>query len=108
MKGFYMENIIDHEFYCDAINKLNYSEFVKPDPELKEILDNITIKKICFTNCETLHAHKILETLILSNCFDYVLFVDHQEYDFICKPMLESFHLLQKTFNVKDKILIFL
>ena len=65
---------IDYDdWHKECHHFLDYQELLKPDPELKALLDGIPLKKWVFTNADKTHAEEALAALGLAECFDGVI-----------------------------------
>ncbi|KAJ3676394.1 hypothetical protein LUZ60_003806 [Juncus effusus] len=60
------------EYHSFVHGKLPY-ENLKPDPILKNILQNLPIRKLIFTNGDKIHAIKVLKRLGLEDCFEGII-----------------------------------
>jgi pyrimidine 5'-nucleotidase len=70
-------------------------QYLRPDPELRLVLQAIPAKKFIFTNADTFHANRVLDVVGLQGLFDGIIDV-HTIAPF-CKPMPESFDLALKA-----------
>jgi pyrimidine 5'-nucleotidase len=80
---------IDPQEYLDFVHDIPIQEFIKPDPELKEILTSYPHRKLIFTNADRNHARRVLDALGIQDIFEMV--IDIQDIDPHCKPMKEAF-----------------
>lgn len=76
--------------------------FIKPDSELREILEKMPLRKVCFTNACKVRANHILTYLQLDHIFDVVICADTQETEFICKPMNKAYEFLMNYMGIED------
>lgn len=94
---------IDMEFYKKFVSsKIAYGAILKEDRPLKELLNGIDCRKICFTNGDVTQAFNILQALDLLECFEAVVAVDISSPYFIHKPQRESFEFVEELFGVED------
>jgi putative hydrolase of the HAD superfamily len=93
-------------YQVDALNFLAYvhdlplKSYLRPDPELRKLLDRIQVQKWIFTNADHNHARRVLSELGLSSCFDGI--IDVCRLDYICKPNPESYRQAMKIAGETD------
>ncbi len=88
---------VDEEEYLKFVHDVPLSDYIGPDPGLKETLLAYPQEKIIFTNADRSHARRVMAALGLEDCFAEVIDV-HSFYPY-CKPMPEAF---QATFSLLD------
>ena len=96
---------IDPESFLNEVHKLDYS-IIKPDILLKNALENLTGRKIIFTNANKSHVDKVLSQLNINNIFDSVY--DITDADYCPKPDIETYKSLIKKYNIDaEKTIMF-
>jgi len=88
---------LQHDFHVDADEYLRYvhdiplDRYLKPDPELKELLLKIPQKKWIFTNADSDHAIRVLDVLGVRDAFEGI--IDVRAMGFLCKPDIQVYRL---------------
>jgi putative hydrolase of the HAD superfamily len=80
---------IEAQEYLDFVHEIPIEDFIKPDPELKEILLSYPQRKLIFTNADHNHAMRVMKALNIENVFEKT--IDIQDINPHCKPMPEAF-----------------
>lgn len=57
-------------------NLIDFGKFVEKDDKLRQELENIKMRKICFTNAGMFQAKKVLSSLGVEDCFDVIITAD--------------------------------
>ncbi len=91
---------IEQQDYLDFVHDIPMDEFLKPDPELGNLLLSYPQRKIVFTNADRNHAHRVLNTLGIHALFEQI--IDIRDIEPHCKPMTEAF---QKALNLPGPML---
>lgn len=89
-------------FLLEIIEKVNFEDFLKEDKKLKNILDNLNVRKICFTNAIDSCAIKVLKCLGISECFEAVIHVDIFQEKIVNKPHNSSYDFIEKLFQIHE------
>lgn len=84
LRGLQVNYDIDAEDYLAFVHDLPLEEFIRPDPDLREIIISLPQKRWIFTNADHNHAGRVLKILGLDGCFDGI--IDILAVDFACKP----------------------
>ena len=105
LKGLMDNHNIDPESFLNEVHKLDYS-IIKPDILLKNALENLTGRKIIFTNANKSHVDKVLCQLNINNIFDSVY--DITDADYCPKPDIGTYKSLIKKYNIDaEKTIMF-
>jgi len=114
---------VDYDDWHSKVHHfLPYEELLKPDPQLKDLLTGIPLRKWIFTNADTKHAEICLRIMGLTDCFEGVisfeslmetaartgLIKDRNSGPVICKPNKEAFRLALEAANMKASETLFL
>lgn len=75
---------VDTEEYLAFVHDLPLEEFIKPDPQLRQLILSLPQKRWIFTNSDRNHASRVLKILGLDDCFDGI--IDILAVEFACKP----------------------
>lgn len=91
---------IDAGEYLTYVHDLPLRDYITPKPGLREALLNYPQRRLIFTNADRYHAHRVLEILNLSDCFEQIIDVlDTAPY---CKPQPEAFEIALKIAGQVD------
>jgi pyrimidine 5'-nucleotidase len=89
LRGLQLHHQIDTDEFLAFVHDLPIQQMVRPDPDLREMLLALHLRKFIFTNADTAHAGRILAALGVADCFDGIS--DLRARDFYCKPDLEAY-----------------
>lgn len=90
---------VNQREYLDYVHNLPLSNYISPNPAIRNMLLNIPLRKVIFTNADVHHARRVLQVLNLLDVFSDI--VDINDIDPYCKPMPEAYPLaLQKSGEV--------
>ena len=59
--------------YLGYVHNIPIEEFLQPDPRLREILQEIPIRKVIFTNANLPHANRVLNALGIADQFSMII-----------------------------------
>ena len=79
--------------------------FFKPDEQLRQLLLNLSYKKVIFTNCREKEAIEILKLLNIYDCFDKIYGADFM--GDVCKPQKESFELVLQDLGINSENILY-
>ncbi len=94
MRGLQAAYHIDEDEYLKFVHDVPLWNFIHPNPRLCQVLSAYPQRKVIFTNSDARHVRRVLAALDLADCFELV--VDILDIGPYCKPMPESFEILQK------------
>jgi len=100
MRGLMSDFDIDPEDYLKFVHDIPLADYLSPDPELNALIKRYSQKKIIFTNADTNHARRVMDTLQVSDCFDSI--IDIHSMSPYCKPLPEAYHIALKEAGEKD------
>ncbi|KAL8236745.1 hypothetical protein R6Q59_017826 [Mikania micrantha] len=63
----------DHDDYHRFVHGRLPYEYLKPDPVLRSLLNNLPLRKVIFSNANEAHVAEVLGRLGLEDCFDDVI-----------------------------------
>lgn len=75
---------VDPEDYLRFVHDIRLTDYIRPHPELAEMLRSIPLAKVIFTNATVEHAHCVLNILGIADQFEDI--IDVRRVDFISKP----------------------
>ncbi|EJW01440.1 pyrimidine 5'-nucleotidase [Edhazardia aedis USNM 41457] len=86
--------------------KLQIEKYLRPDPDLQEILKNLkntkNVRLWCLTNSSQNVGYRMLKSLDLLDHFDGMLHCAYNNHgDFMCKPQPQVYEFIVNLFGVK-------
>lgn len=85
LRGLQVNYQVDKDEYLAFVHDIPIHEYLQPDSALQQMLNGLPYRKLVFTNADANHAHRVLTTLNLQNCFERV--IDINSVSPYCKPM---------------------
>lgn len=98
LQGLMREYGIDPVDYLDYVHDVNPRDYFGASPPLDNMLAEIPLRKVIFTNADTAHSRRVLDTLRVQHHFE--LICDVQVRNYTSKPDLEAYHHLLNSLNV--------
>lgn len=89
MRGLQKKYGINEDEYLDFVHDLPLEDYIEPDLELKQVLLAYPQEKWIFTNADTKHAKRVLDTLEIIDCFSGI--IDIKLLSPYCKPDPEAY-----------------
>lgn len=80
---------VDSEDFLRYVHDIPLEKYLDPSPQLRIVLQGLPQQLWVFTNADAAHAHRVLEALELSGCFDGIL--DIHALGFQSKPGRSAF-----------------
>jgi putative hydrolase of the HAD superfamily len=84
LRGLMVEYRIEPLEYLNFVHAVNPAGFFGPSPPLAAMLAEIPLRKVIFTNADTPHAERVLQTLQVRLHFEQI--IDIQALEYINKP----------------------
>ncbi|KAI8868854.1 pyrimidine 5-nucleotidase [Ramicandelaber brevisporus] len=84
-------NINPVEFNDQVDGRLPIEDVIKPDPELRGILERLVTRRWAFTNAGIDHGRRVLAALGIDDLFEGITYCDYAEPNFACKPELPAY-----------------
>ncbi|KRH92310.1 Haloacid dehalogenase-like hydrolase, partial [Pseudoloma neurophilia] len=75
-RGAIKELSVDASYFKNLLKNFPFEKYIKKDDKLKESLDQMKIRKICFTNAGIDHAERVLKAIGIENCFQVIITTD--------------------------------
>ncbi len=100
MRGLQATYQIDPTDYLAFVHDVPVEERLRPDDELRRLLDSYPQHKIIFTNADRVHATRVMNALQIQDCFEEI--VDIYCLDPACKPQPESFQIAMRLAGETD------
>lgn len=97
--------------YCNMAPKdfdsrhdsIQFSKFIKTDHELVSKLEEIKLKKFCFTNGSETRARSILSLLKIDHLIEGVICTDDEDTEFFAKPSESSYAFVESYLGIKHR-----
>jgi putative hydrolase of the HAD superfamily len=81
---------INADDYLAFVHDIPLREYIQPDPSLRDLLMSLPQRRWIFTNSDDRHAHRVLNVLGVSDCFDGI--IDIRALEYACKPVTDAYH----------------
>lgn len=91
LRGLQLHHQVDADDYLAYVHDLPIHEFIQPDPELRQMLLTLPLRRFIFTNSDRDHAKRVLHTLNIADCFEGI--IDVRAIHFYCKPEPQAYRL---------------
>lgn len=91
MRGLSALYNIDPQEYLQYVHDIPLNNYIKPDPELKEILQSYPQRKAIFTNADARHAKRVTTIMGIHDCFEKI--IDIHAISPHCKPQPEAYQI---------------
>lgn len=110
--GLALEGLVRHhnidamEYNKTVDDALPLEDILKPDPELRQMLERIDkskVKKVwLFTNAYKTHGERVVRLLGIDDLFDGITYCNYNEIPLVCKPKKEAFDKVMKEAGESD------
>jgi pyrimidine 5'-nucleotidase len=91
LKGLQIHHNVDPADYLNYVHNLPLTDYLHPDPSLREMLLSIPRRRWVFTNSDSAHAKRVMDILGISDCFEDM--IDVWRMDPYCKPQEAAYEL---------------
>jgi putative hydrolase of the HAD superfamily len=98
LRGLMVEHGVDPEPFLDHVHRVDFG-LVRADPELALKLGLLPGRKLIFTNSSRHHAHRVMESLGITEGIEEVF--DISDANYIPKPSREAYAMLLDRHKVK-------
>ena len=95
LRGLQTEFQVDMDTYLEYVHAIPLDGYIEAQPELAQILDNLSQPKFIFTNSDDRHAKRVLELLNVTDRFSQI--IDIYALAPYCKPQTEAFQIALDT-----------
>jgi len=85
LRGLQMHYQVDPLHYLNFVHDLPLTEYLAPDPALREMLLSIPHRRWVFTNSDAPHANRVMDILGIRDCFEGM--IDVWKMDPLVKPL---------------------
>jgi putative hydrolase of the HAD superfamily len=98
LKGLQTVCSVDKYDFLQYVHDVPVFDLLRPNPQLRTVLQHYPQQKVIFTNADYLHAERVVKALGLEGCFDQI--TDIHDITPYCKPDPESYQIaLQRAGN---------
>ncbi len=105
LRGLMVEHNVDPIDFLRFVHDFNPRDFLGVSPPLARMLEEMPLRKVIFTNADTAHAERILDTLQVRLHFERI--VDICALDYVCKPDPVSYQKVLALLGVPGRHCIF-
>ncbi len=98
-RGLHLHNGIDMDDYLEYVHDVPINAILFDDPELDQVLSQITMEKCLFTNATRRHALNVTDCLGISHHFSHIFSLE--DFDFICKPEPYPYQVVLTTLGAR-------
>jgi pyrimidine 5'-nucleotidase len=95
LRGLQANYAVDEDEYLAFVHNVPLEAHLKPDPDLRGVIEALPARKYIFTNADCAHAARVIKALDLDGLWDRC--IDVHVIAPYCKPMPESFDLALKA-----------
>lgn len=89
LRGLQLHYAVDADEYLRYVHDLPLEQYIQPAPRLRQLLLHLRQPRWIFTNADVDHAHRVLSTLGVSDCFCGI--IDIRALGFVCKPDIQAY-----------------
>lgn len=109
--GLAIEGLVRHhqinplEYNAEVDDALPLQDIIKPDPELRKLLESIDKSKVTvwlFTNAYVTHAKRVVRLLGIEDLFDGLTYCDYSQKPLTCKPHPDMYKKGMREAGVTD------
>ncbi|KAI9595852.1 pyrimidine 5'-nucleotidase [Syncephalis fuscata] len=101
IRGLLLHHNVDPVNYDEEVDGgLPIEELIKPDSELRDMLQQLKTRKWAFTNAGLPHAKRVLAALGIGDQFEGITYCDYAEPDFPCKPEARAYTRAMQEANI--------
>ncbi|MRR54980.1 MAG: pyrimidine 5'-nucleotidase [Deltaproteobacteria bacterium] len=98
MQGLMRHHAVDPEDYLTYVHDIDISSRLQPDPELREALSAVPLRKVIFTNSSRDHSERVLQALGIAGQFEEIY--DIRVANYLPKPSPEPYHAVLERINL--------
>ena len=89
LRGLQVNHQVDTEDFLAYVHDLPLHLYLNPDPTLRSLLLSLPQRRFIFTNSDVNHAHRVMNILGVSDCFEGI--IDIHAIEFVSKPNLDAY-----------------
>ncbi len=94
LRGLKAHHGVDEQDFLAFVHDLPLERYLKPDPQLRQVLQSLPLRKWVLTNSDVNHARRVLRFLELEDCFEGI--IDILQLAPYCKPQPEAFTIAMR------------
>jgi putative hydrolase of the HAD superfamily len=98
MQGLMRHHAVDPEDFLAYVHDIDISSRLQPDPELREALSAVPLRKAVFTNSSRDHSERVLHALGIAGQFEEIY--DIRVAHYLPKPSPEPYHAVLERINL--------
>ena len=98
MQGLMRHHRVDPEDYLSYVHDIEVGGLLRPDPELRQALQSLPLRRAVFTNSSLDHSERVLNALGLNGAFEEIF--DIRVADYLPKPFPEPYHAVLDRLGV--------
>jgi putative hydrolase of the HAD superfamily len=99
LRGLQLHYNINADDYLAFVHDLPLENYIRPNPELRRLLQSIPQSKYVFTNADSDHADRVLRILDILDCF--LAIIDIRAMNYHCKPEEEAYRTALEIAGVR-------
>jgi len=100
LRGLEERHQVDKQDFLAYVHDLPLTEYLCPNPVIRDVLASLPTRNFIFTNADVSHARRVLAALQLDDLFETI--VDVNAVSPYCKPMPESFAIAMDLADEPD------
>ncbi|GAB4422103.1 MAG: hypothetical protein Kow002_11330 [Anaerolineales bacterium] len=100
LRGLQANHEIDEQDFLNFVHDIPLSDYLHPNPTLREIIASLPTRNLVFTNADAAHARRVLTALNLNDLFTTIIDVNAVAPH--CKPMPKSFQIAMQIAGESD------
>ncbi|MRS02298.1 pyrimidine 5'-nucleotidase [bacterium] len=100
MRGLVAEYHIDEVDFLEYVHDIPIDHYLSVDLSMRKVLESFPQRKVIFTNADTGHANRVLNTLGVEDLFDQI--IDIRSIKPWCKPQSEAFAKAFELAGIND------
>jgi putative hydrolase of the HAD superfamily len=105
MQGLMRHHGVDPEDYLSYVHDIDVGGLLHPDPELRQTLQSLPLRRAVFTNSSLDHSERVLNALGLTGAFEEIF--DIRVAGYLPKPCPEPYHAVLDRLGVSASHCIF-
>ncbi len=95
LAGLVAHHSVDADDYLAFVHDIELEDLLRPDHDLRALLDRLTERKVVFSNSARVHARRVLERLALHDSFETVIALEDLGY--VPKPDARAFEIALRS-----------
>ncbi|MBC8331595.1 MAG: pyrimidine 5'-nucleotidase [Anaerolineae bacterium] len=100
LRGLMANYAVEAREYLGFVHDLPLDEYLRPEPELRQMLLSLPGSRWVFTNSDLDHAQRVLAKMNIANCFEGI--IDVYTLEPYCKPMTEAYQIALRQTGTSD------